>query len=69
MPVTYTIIDIAEPDFGCEGVPDGQEPLCTVLLQGEHGEKRSVQIADALLYARNLDVGSTLQLDEQGRLL
>lgn len=65
----YTILSIDEPDFGCEGLPDGQEPLCDVVLQSETGETRRVKIADALLYARNLDVGSVLQLSDSGHVL
>lgn len=60
----YTILEIEEPDFGCEGLPDGAEPMCRVVLQSESGEKRAVQLADALLYARDWDVGSVIPLEE-----
>ncbi len=59
----YTILEIDEPDFGCEGLPDGAEPMCRVTLQSENGEKRTVQLADALLYAREWDVGSVISLE------
>lgn len=59
----YTILEIDEPDFGCEGLPDGTEPMCRVTLQSENGEKRTVQLADALLYAQEWDVGSVIPLE------
>lgn len=65
----YTILEIYEPDFGCEGVPDGQEPLCTVVLQSETSTQRTVKIADAFLYAHGLDVGSKVRLNQQGQPL
>ena len=29
----YKVIDIIESDFGCEGIPEGQEPTCEVILE------------------------------------
>ena len=42
----YKVIEIIEPDFGCEGLPDGQEPVCTVILLSDSGEKLSVSVPD-----------------------
>lgn len=64
MEAEYTILEIEEPDFGCEGLPDGAEPMCRVLLGSRDGSRRTVQLPDALLYARELDVGSTLRLKD-----
>ena len=29
----YKILNIYEEDYGCEGVPEGQEPMCRVQIQ------------------------------------
>lgn len=47
---TYYVTRIEEPDFGCEGRPEGQE------------------IKDKLLYDRNVDEGTKVIIDEDGRL-
>lgn len=37
----YRVVRIDEPDFGCEGRPDGAEPMAKVYLESEDGEKTS----------------------------
>ena len=29
----YTVLKIFEEDYGCEGVPDDAEPMCSVLVR------------------------------------
>lgn len=53
----YTIIRIDEPDFGCEGLPEGCVRMDEVWIEDEMGERRKVKVADALLYEKNLTEG------------
>ncbi len=53
----YRVIDIIEPDFGCEGIPEGEEPCCEVLLEDENGGRLTVKAADAELYRKCITVG------------
>jgi len=55
------ILKILEEDYGCEGVPDGQEPMCRVLLQDENGHEFWKQIPDSYLTTHHLDEGDTLE--------
>ena len=50
----YKVIDIIEPDFGCEGLPEGQEPCCDVILKNENGDVKTVSIPDAELYRKDI---------------
>lgn len=52
--MTYKIKEITEEDYGCEGVPEGGELMCSVLVDGE----KWLRIADRLLRENSLDVGS-----------
>ncbi len=54
----YTITEIIEPDFGCEGLPEGGERMDTVLLLSEDGTRHTAAVSDELLYRLGLDVGS-----------
>ena len=45
----YQIITIYEEDHGCEGIPEGEEPMDQVLLRTEAGEEHWTRIADAVL--------------------
>lgn len=64
----YKIIRIEEPDFGCEGRPEGQAVMDTVFLSDESGEEMQIKMEDSLLYERNLNEGDQVTIDGQGRL-
>ncbi len=51
----YKVIDIIEPDFGCEGLPDGQEIYCEVILENNR-ECLTVKIPDAELYQKDINI-------------
>ncbi len=59
----YKVIDIIEPDFGCEGVPEGQEPCCEVVLKNESGEIKNVSVPDAELYRKDILPGSVVSFE------
>lgn len=50
---TYRITDIIEDEFGCEGRPEGEEPMVTILLVDDTGKQRSIRMADKLAEKRN----------------
>lgn len=64
----YKIIRINEPDFGCEGLPDGEILKDDVLVEDENGEQSVVKIGDALLYALELDEGDLCLIDSEGNI-
>ncbi len=53
----YKIIRILEPDFGCEGRPDGYEQVDDVIVEDEKGHQKTLQLKDQELYDRHLDEG------------
>ncbi len=57
----YNVKDILEPDFGCEGLPEGEELCCEVLLEDENGSVTSVKIPDAELYEKDIVPGSRVE--------
>ena len=61
----YRVKEIIEPDFGCEGLPDGQEPCCEVLLEDmDSGACRTVKIPDAELYRQVITEGCVVTYDD-----
>ena len=56
----YKIIRIDEDDFGCEGRPEGQEPMVRVVLEADTGETMIVMMEDALMYAP----GAVMSMEE-----
>lgn len=62
----YTIIRIDEPDFGCEGRPEGQPAMDTIILRGEAGQEFTVQMEETRVWELDLDEGKKVILDETG---
>lgn len=58
----YTVKEIIEPDFGCEGFPEGYEPECEVLLADDSGNRITVSIKDKELYQKDIIEGSRVYL-------
>jgi hypothetical protein len=58
----YKILKIYDEDYGCEGVPEGQEPMCSVLVQDNDGNEKWIKLSDTYLRESNLDEGSTVEL-------
>ncbi|MBQ3842481.1 MAG: hypothetical protein II820_07300 [Ruminiclostridium sp.] len=55
--MTYTIVDLIEPDNGCEGFMPGEEPMVTLILSDENGVEKKVRLPDMLAYKMKWDVG------------
>ena len=64
----YKIIRIDEPDFGCEGLPDGEILKDDLLVEDEHGNKTILKISDALLYSLALNEGDYCCIDENNNI-
>lgn len=62
----YTIKRIVEDDFGCEGLPEGEELQVTLVLQDADGRLRRLRMPDSQAYALGLNEGGCLSLDDDG---
>ena len=60
----YEIIEITEDDYGCEGIPENEELMCTVLLRGENGSEKQIRLADSFLSENDIKRGSHLFMEE-----
>lgn len=58
----YKVLDIIEPDFGCEGLPQGQVPVDEVILLDENNCKITVEQGDSYLYEMDINVGDKVTL-------
>ena len=58
----YKILKIYDDDYGCEGVPEGQEPMCSVLIQDSKGKERWIKLSDSHLTENNINEGDTAEL-------
>ncbi len=61
--IPYTIVKIEDEDYGCEGVPDEEEPICNVLVQDENGKQKWIQLTENYLNDNHLNEGDVIELD------
>ena len=59
-----TIMRIVEEDYGCEGVPENEEPMCSVLVRDSEGNDKWVKMSDKYLTDNNLNVGSEIEVQQ-----
>ena len=64
----YRVVRIDEPDFGCEGRPDGEPALAKVYLESEDGEKIERMEPDAMLYQKEINEGTCVRILADGRM-
>ena len=57
----YTILRIEEEDYGCEGVPDNEELMCSVLVRDASGCEKWVKVPDRYLTENSLMPGDTME--------
>ena len=69
MEMMYIVERIEELDFGCEGRPEGMKDMVRVILKGDNGEKESMKVEDDWLYAHEIDEGSRVKLEREGKLV
>lgn len=60
----YKVVDIIEPDFGCEGLPEGAVLCDEVVLVSQNGERLTVKAEDEMLYKEGIDVGSMVKIQD-----
>ncbi|MCR5144652.1 MAG: hypothetical protein K6B67_05030 [Lachnospiraceae bacterium] len=66
--MNYIVKRIQEADFGCEERPAGYEPMVRVTLCDEAGTEKVLEVTDASLYAKDIDEGDKVYIDENGEI-
>lgn len=65
----YKVLEIEEMDFGCEGLPEGEEYCAEVTLLNERDSSTiRLKYADAELYRKNINIGDSVYL-KNGQLI
>lgn len=64
MTETYTVIEIEEMDFGCEGLPEGEEYCAIVtLLSTMDNSTTKIKYPDAELYRKSIHIGDSVYFE------
>lgn len=63
------VVDIYEDEFGCEGRPDGETAMVTVVVKDAlHDEKHFVRMPDQMAYDWDLKEGDRVELTSDGMI-
>ena len=66
----HLVTRIDDPDFGCEGRPDGEEAMAKVYLtELKTEEEIQIEIPDAELYRKEINEGDEVALSPDGVIL
>ena len=60
----YKVLDIIEPDFGCEGLPDGQVAMDQVVLVDQNDNKITIKQGDMYLYKMDINTGDSVIIED-----
>lgn len=60
----YKVIELIEEDHGCEGIPEGQERMVTLVLENADGVRRQLRMEDRRAYELGIDEGSFIEYKE-----
>lgn len=60
----YTVLKIFDDDYGCEGVPDDEEPMCSVLVTDGNGSEKWLKYPDSFLTENDIKIGSKIRITE-----
>ena len=53
----YKAVEICEEDYGCEGVPENSEPMCSVLVTDGNENEKILKLSDRFLTENKIDTG------------
>lgn len=59
----YKVIKIDEPDYGCEGLPEGAVRKDMVTLFSAAAGERIMWVSDDYLYDNDINEGDTVRID------
>ena len=66
----HLVMQIEDPDFGCEGRPDGEEAMAKVYLKVLKTEEEfQTEIPDAELYQKEINEGDEVAFSPDGVIL
>lgn len=58
----YRIKEIFDDDYGCEGIPEGEEPMCWVIAVDEDGNERRFRLGESSIAENGLTEGAAVEL-------
>ena len=64
----FLVTAIEEPDFGCEGLPEGQEKVDKVHLKSENGDEAIFEVEDKELFLKDINVGDWIYVDAHNEI-
>ena len=55
-------MEIFDEDYGCEGIPEGEDPMCCVLAVDEDGNVRRFRLSESCIAEKGIAEGTIAEL-------
>lgn len=60
----YTVKELFDEDYGCEGIPENAEPMVNVAAQSENGKIRRFRFTESYITENKISEGSIISVGE-----
>lgn len=58
----YRIMEFFDEDYGCEGIPEGEDPMCCVLAVDDDGNVRRFRLSESCIAEKGIAEGTIAEL-------
>lgn len=59
----YKIVEIYDDDYGCEGVPEDQDPMCILKVKDEEGNIKWIRLSSVYIDDNRIKEGDVIEYD------
>lgn len=60
----YKVLEIFDEDYGCEGVADGSEPMCNIVLSDNNGNRKIMKLSEQYIVEKMIFEGDIIDFLE-----
>lgn len=60
----YKVLEIFDEDYGCEGVAEGAEPMCNIVLSDNNGNRKIMKLSEQYIAEKKISEGDIIDFPE-----
>lgn len=60
----YKVLEIFDEDYGCEGIEEGEEPMCNIVLSDNNGNRKIMKLSEQYIVEKMISEGDIIDFLE-----
>lgn len=60
----YKVLEIFDEDYGCEGIEEGEEPMCNIVLSDSNGNRKIIKLSERYIAEKKISEGDIIDFSE-----